>query len=276
MNPLIAFVLAFLLYGGIYLSGVIRVFQRRFGWIGYWTAVSIFTVVFAVLMTLLCPELYFVRWSFPVDYFIIFLSLSLLILVPDFYEFRKLVELENTGNEEVELAKSMGFWRAAVFQVISAAFPEELVFRYVFLGLLALWNPLAGLVALSLFFGIGHKFSHPDRNWNLLISATLMGFVLGLAYLYTKSLLVVLAIHWLVDMIPWAYIKYGKLRRVIAGSTALLAVLPLVLLWGKIIPIIDWLIGIYSNEGLILGSGIAMAMLGIVYLGPKLLKGRKS
>jgi len=78
MNPLTAFVLAFLLYitHGIYLSGVIKAFQRRFGEIeGYWMAVSLFTVVFAVLMTLLCPELYFVRWSFPLDYFLLFLSL---------------------------------------------------------------------------------------------------------------------------------------------------------------------------------------------------------
>ncbi|WP_297073680.1 hypothetical protein [Thermococcus sp.] len=70
MNPLTAFILAFLLYitHGLYLSGFIKPFQRLFGDIeGYWIAMSIFTVVFAVLMTLLYLRLYFVRWSFPVD-----------------------------------------------------------------------------------------------------------------------------------------------------------------------------------------------------------------
>ena len=277
MNPLTAFILAFLLYitHGLYLSGFIRPFQRRFGDIeGYWVAMSIFTVVFAVLITLLCPELYFVRWSFPVDYFLLFLSLSILTFVPALFEVKKSSSPE-ISEEEVKSVKSMGFKDVALLQIISAALPEEIVFRYVLLGLLSLWNPFAGLIALSLFFGIGHRFSHPNRNWNVLISNTLVGFVLGLAYLYTKSLLVVMAIHWLDDMVPWAYIKYEKARGVIVGTTALLAVLPLVLLRDGLISIGGYLTGVYSNESLILGTGVAIAMLGVVYLGLKLLKGRR-
>jgi len=275
MSPLVVFILAFLLYitHGLYLGGFIKAFQRRFGEIeGYWMAVSLFTVVFAVLMTLLCPELYFVRWSFPLDYFLLFLSLSVLTFLPAVFELRKPVSPE-INDEGVNLVKSMGFKDVALLQIISAALPEELVFRYVFLGLLSLWNPFAGLMALSLFFGLGHKFSHPHRNWNVIISNTLVGFVLGLAYLYTKSLLVVMVIHWLDDMIPWAYIKYENLRGAIAGATVLLAILPLVLFWNKLVSVIGYLVGIYSNEGLILGTGIALAMLGVVYLGLKLLKG---
>ncbi|WP_297073684.1 CPBP family intramembrane glutamic endopeptidase [Thermococcus sp.] len=168
----------------------------------------------------------------------------------------------------------MGFKDVALLQIISTALPEELVFRYVFLGLLSLWNPFAGLIALSIFFGIGHRFSHPGRNWNVLISNALIGFVLGLAYLYTKSLLVVMAIHWLDDMIPWAYRRYENLRGITIGATALLAVLPLVLLWDKLVSVIEHLRGIYSNESLILGTGMAIAMLGVVYLGLRLVKGR--
>ncbi|WP_297505986.1 type II CAAX endopeptidase family protein [Thermococcus sp.] len=275
MNPLTAFILAFLLYitHGLYLSGFIRPFQRRFGDIeGYWVAMSIFTVVFAVLITLLCSELYFVRWSFPLDYFLLFLSLSILVFLPAVFELGKAKSPE-INDEGVNLVKSMGFKDVALFQIISAALPEELVFRYVLLGLLSLWNPFAGLIALSLFFGIGHRFSHPNRNWNVLISNALVGFVLGLAYLYTKSLLVVMVIHWLDDMIPWAYIKYEKSRGAIAGTVILLAILPLALLWGRLTSVVEYLMGIYSNEGLILGTGIAVAMLGVVYLGLKLLKG---
>ncbi len=277
MNPLTAFILAFLLYitHGLYLSGFIRPFQRRFGEIeGYWIAMSTFTLVFAVLITLLCPELYFVRWSFPIGYFLLFLSLSILTFVPALFEVKKSSSPE-ISEEEVKSVKSMGFKDVALLQIISAALPEELVFRYVFLGLLSLWNPFAGLIALSLFFGIGHRFSHPNRNWNVLISNALIGFVLGLAYLYTKSLLVVMVIHWIDDMIPWAFIEYKNLRGAIAGATALLTILPLVLLWGRLISVIDYLMGIYSNEGLILGTGIAIAMLGVVYLGLKLLKSRE-
>ncbi|WP_048146548.1 CPBP family intramembrane glutamic endopeptidase [Pyrococcus abyssi] len=276
MNPLTAFTLAFLLYitHGFYLSGFIRPFQRRFGEIeGYWIAMSIFTVAFAVLITLLCPELYFVSWSFPIDYFLLFLSLSFLAFIPTVFELRK-PESPEISDEGVNLVKSMGFKDVALLQVISAALPEELVFRYVFLGLLSLWNPFASLIALSIFFGIGHKFSHPNRNWNVLISNALIGFVLGLAYLYTKSLPVVMAIHWLDDMVPWAFIKYERVRGAIAGATALLAVLPLVLLWDKLVSVIEYLRGIYSNEGLVLGSGIAIIMLGVVYLGLRLLKSR--
>ncbi len=109
----------------------------------------------------------------------------------------------------------------------------------------------------------------------MLISNALIGFVLGLAYLYTKSLLVVMAIHWLDDMIPWAFLKYEKARWATVGATALLVILPLVLLWGRLISVIDYLMGIYSNESLILGTGIAIAMLSVVYLGLKLLKSRE-
>ncbi|WP_456365102.1 CPBP family intramembrane glutamic endopeptidase [Thermococcus sp.] len=277
MSPLTAFILAFLLYitHGLYLGGFIRAFQRRFGSIkGYWVALSIFTVVFAVFITLLCPKLYFIRWSFPIGYFLLFLSLSVLTFLPAVFELRR-PESPEINDEGVNLVKSMGFKDVALLQIISAALPEELVFRYVFLGLLSLWNPFAGLMAISLFFGLSHRFSHPNRNWNVLMSNTLGGFVLGLAYRYTKSLLVVMAIHWLCDMIPWAYIEYEKAREIIAGATILLAVLPLVLLRDGLISIGRYLEGIYSSEGLLLGAGVAIAMLGVVYLGLRLLKGRE-
>lgn len=274
MGPLGIFILAFLLYitHGIYLGGFIRAFKRCFGEItGYWIAMSIFTLIFAALITIVYPSLYFVRWSFPADYFLIFLSLSVLTFVPVIFGLKKPASPEANGNEEVEFVKSMSFKQAALLQIISAALPEELVFRYIFLGLLALWNPLAGLVAISLFFGLAHKFAHPERKWMVLLSNTLTGFVLGLTYIYTKSLLVVMAIHWLDNMIPWAYMKYENRRRVTVGTTVLLAFLPLVLLRGKLSPILEYLGGIYSGEGIVWGIGITLVMLGVVYLGLKLL-----
>ncbi|WP_297067603.1 hypothetical protein [Thermococcus sp.] len=58
MGPLGIFILAFLLYitHGIYLGGFIRAFKRCFGEItGYWIAMSIFTLIFAALITIVYP-----------------------------------------------------------------------------------------------------------------------------------------------------------------------------------------------------------------------------
>ena len=276
MNPLAVFILAVLIYltKGLYLGKLIEPFRRRFGEItGYWIAMSIFTVVFAAFITLLCPRLYFIRWSFPVDYFLIFLSLSILTALPALLDLKKLVDSEASGNEEIELSKSMSFGQAAFLQIISAALPEELVFRYIFLGLLSLWNPFAGLLALSLFFGLAHKFAHPERNWRVLLSNTLTGFVFGLAYLYTKSLLVVMAIHWLDNMVFWAYIKYERARMAIGVAVALSLLFPLAF-WNQTEELISYLRDIFSLPALLWGVLVGLAMLGVVYAGITALRGR--
>ncbi|WP_240923443.1 CPBP family intramembrane glutamic endopeptidase [Thermococcus sp. 18S1] len=276
MNPPVVFILAVLIYltKGLYLGKFIGPFRRRFGEItGYWIAMSIFTVVFAVFITLLYPKLYFIHWSFPADYFLIFLSLSILTVVPAILELKKLAGSEANYNEEFELSKNMSFGQAAFLQIISAALPEELVFRYIFLGLLSLWNPFAGLLALSLFFGLAHKFAHPERSWKVLLSNTLAGFVLGLAYLYTKSLLVVMAIHWLDNMIFWAYIKYDRARKAIGVAVALSLLSPVVL-WDQTARFIEYLRDIFSLSGLLWGIVLGFAMLGVVYTGIKALRGR--
>ena len=93
-----------------------------------------------------------------------------------------------------------------------------------------LWNPFAGLIAVSIFFGLSHKFSHPDRNWNVLLSNTLTGFVLSLGYLYTKSLPLVMAIHWLGNTIPELYVKdKGARRAILAG-----------VLFSPLFPVVFW------------------------------------
>ncbi|NJF25020.1 CPBP family intramembrane glutamic endopeptidase [Thermococcus sp. Bubb.Bath] len=269
MNPLIVFTLAFFLFitKALYTKPLVKVFQRKFGEIaGYWLFTSFFTVLLAVFVTLLCPGVYFVRWDFPVRDFLIFFSLALLSSIPAIPEFRDFFHPKSKEErKELELVKSLTFAQAAAIQVISAALPEELVNRYIFLGLISLWNPLVGLVGISIFFGLAHKFSHSNRRWGMLLFNTLVGLVLGWAYLYTGSLLLVMTIHWLGNMLPWAYLRYASARKAILGTTILFAVLPPVILRNELTKAIDYLSGIYSTSGLLWGALIGLSMLGVAY-----------
>ncbi|WP_234394425.1 CPBP family intramembrane glutamic endopeptidase [Thermococcus piezophilus] len=206
MNPLAVFAIAFFIWitSPLYFPRLSVRLKDKLGEIAaYWLVVSAFDVLLAGFITLLCPGVYFIRWSFPVGDFLVLPALAVLSFLPAVGEFRRFLKPESEEDREmVELIRRASFGQLALLQVISVALPEELVFRYIFLGLLSLWNPFVELIAVSLFFGISHKFSHPDRIWKVLLSNTLTGLVLGLGYLYTKSLLVVMAVHWLVDLIP--------------------------------------------------------------------------
>jgi len=173
----------------------------------------------------------------------------------------------------VEFIENSSLPKLAFLQVISSALPEELSFRYVFLGLLSLWNPFAGLVAISIFFGLSHRFSHSTWNWRKLLSATLGGLVFGLGYLYTKSLIVVMAVHWLDNLIPDLYIKYRRARKAIIGAVALSLLSPVVF-WEVTSELISYLRDVFSLSGLLWGVLIGFAMLGVIYAGIKAVKGK--
>ncbi len=64
MEPLVVFVLAFLLWlsKGLYLRPLVERLSRRTNEIvAYWSVVSIAEVLLAVFVTILCPRVYFVR-----------------------------------------------------------------------------------------------------------------------------------------------------------------------------------------------------------------------
>ncbi|ASJ13613.1 hypothetical protein A3L10_00145 [Thermococcus radiotolerans] len=277
MNPVIVFVVSFLLWAskGIYIGTLVERFKGRFNEItAYWLITSLFNVLLAVLVTLLCPDVYFVSWSFPVREFLIFFALSVLAVIPGLKELWRFIE-PKTGEEQkaAEPFRNLGLIEASVLRIISSALPEELVFRYIFLGLLSLWDPFAGLIAVSMFFGLGHRFSHRERGLGLLISNVLSGIVFGLAYLYTGSLLVVMVIHWLGNMIPWAMMKYPGVRNVIAAATAF----PLASLFvfrSEVRRILEYFAGIYTVSGLFWGLIIGLAMLGVIYAGIKILSAK--
>lgn len=92
--------------------------------------------------------------------------------------------------------------RGTLFLVaLLAGVGEELLFRGVIQGGLdGLIGPWPALVLASLLFGAMHALSRA-----YFIIATLMGFYLGLAYLWTGNLLVPILIHFLYD---WIVLRY--------------------------------------------------------------------
>jgi len=275
MNPGITFVLAFLLWASkrIYINTLVERFKNRFSEItAYWLTTSLFNVLLAFFVTLICPDVYFLSWGFPVKGFLIFFALSTITAIPGLKELWHFIEPKTEEEKKAtEPFRNLSFIEASTLQVISSAFPEELVFRYIFLGLLSLWNPFAGLIAMSIFFGLSHGFSHRERGWGLLISNVLAGMILGLAYLNTRSLLLVMAVHWLGNMIPWAMMKYGRAKKIIAAVTAL-PLASLFIFRSEVREILEYLAEIYTASGLLWGFGIGLAMLGVIYAGIKLFR----
>jgi len=277
MNPLAVFALAFFLWlsKGLYIRPLVERLSRRIDeLVAYWSAVSIAEVLLAVLVTLLCPRVYFVRWDFPVKAFLVLFALSVLSFLPSIDDFKRFLNPETEEDREmVEFIENSSLPKLAFLQVISSALPEELSFRYVFLGLLSLWNPFAGLVAISVFFGLSHRFSHSTWSWRKLLSATLGGLVLGLGYLYTKSLLVVMAVHWLDNLLPELYIKYERARKAIVVAVAISLLSPLVF-WHQTAGLIAYLRNVFSLSSLLWGVILGFAMLGVVYAGIIAVKGK--
>jgi len=77
---------------------------------------------------------------------------------------------------------------------------EELFFR----GLL---QPRIGLVLASVAFGVVHG---PQWDlWPLALWATVMGWILGLMYVYSNSLTLPILVHAGYDALALAYIRYG-------------------------------------------------------------------
>ncbi len=88
-------------------------------------------------------------------------------------------------------------WWMLMLVALAAGIGEELLFRGVIQAGLGDWiGPGFGLVAASLLFGLVHAMS---RAYFLL--ATLVGLYLGLLYLWTGNLLVVILVHFLYDWI---------------------------------------------------------------------------
>ena len=199
LSPLLLFLLAFVLSVALTIYAK-KLSQKLVSSIGesyfYWAVISTFYIFIVVVITLLYPPLYFIQWNLSINGFLLFLSLSIIVLIFGIKGILHLVNPKsNSDKEKSDFYRKFSLYKESLDQLISSALPEELIFRYTFLGLLSLWNPLAGIISVAIFFGIAHKISHPERSFSMLISNILTGFVFGLCYLFTKSILMIIAIH---------------------------------------------------------------------------------
>jgi len=148
MNPLAVFVLAFFLWlsKGLYLRSLVKRLSRVTNeLVAYWSVVSAVDVLLAVLVTLFCPNVYFIRWDFPLRAFLVVFALSVLSALPSLGETLKSILNPTTedARKMAEFIENSSFSRLTFVQVISSALPEEIIFRYVFLGLRRHGRPLA-------------------------------------------------------------------------------------------------------------------------------------
>lgn len=81
-----------------------------------------------------------------------------------------------------------------------------------------------------------------------------------------RSLLVVMAVHWLDNLIPELYVKYRNARKAITTAVGLSLLSPVVF-WDVTEGFIKYLRDAFSPSGLLWGIVIGVAMLVAVYAG---------
>ena len=96
------------------------------------------------------------------------------------------------------LARSIGP-AMVVFLALTSAFGEELLFR----GLLEPW---IGLIPQAVIFGSLHQVGGPSR-WVWMGFATVVGFILGLVYICTGSLVGPFVAHAIINAINLSHLK---------------------------------------------------------------------
>ncbi len=129
-----------------------------------------------------------------------------------------------------------------------AATDEELVFRgYPFQRLVDSGGPVAAVAALSVLFGVAH-LGNPFHTWISTVNTILVGVLLAVCYLRTRSLWLPIGIHF-----AWNYFQGYVLGLPVSGI-----VIPEPILVSRVHGPL-WLTGgAYGPEGSILSSGIIL------------------
>jgi hypothetical protein len=109
------------------------------------------------------------------------------------------VVIGNVGHLTIRLSFSGDtlprFW-AVVFIVATAAMAEEVVFRgYPFQSLAQAAGPVAAVVVTSALFGASH-FLNPHFSWIAVVNTFIIGVLLSVAYLRTRSLWLSWGVHF--------------------------------------------------------------------------------
>lgn len=111
-----------------------------------------------------------------------------------------LVAATAAASGQVRIQTEDGFhpprWASVVVLLLLAAAGEEMLFRgYGFQRLVAAAGPAVGVAGLSLLFGLVHR-NNPAVTPLGLINTMLVGILLALAYLRTRSLWLPIGLHW--------------------------------------------------------------------------------
>ena len=152
--------------------------------------------------------------------------------------------LAQSSPEKVALAGVFLFFLLAV-----AAIDEELVFRgYPFQRLVDSGGPIAAVLAVSVLFGVAH-LGNPFHDWISTTNTILVGVLLAVCYLRTRSLWLPIGIHF-----AWNYFQGYVLGLPVSGL-----MMPEPLLAARVHGPV-WLTGgAYGPEGSILTLGIILA-----------------
>jgi membrane protease YdiL (CAAX protease family) len=122
-----------------------------------------------------------------------------------------------TGNLTIRLAlndHTAGSFFAVVFILATAAMAEEAMFRgYPFQSLVEAAGPTTAIVILSALFGFAH-FLNPHFSWPAAINTIVIGILLAIAYLRTRSLWLPWGIHF-----AWNFVLGVVLGLPVSGVT---------------------------------------------------------
>lgn len=162
-------------------------FQGGIGVIGL-VAILLFSIPVLLVGPGVLPSLFYGALGAIVTY----ATLLLLTQVPGLFP-------ENMERQMQGLYNFASSYSPAVLIVLSllAGVGEELLFRGAIQGwLMAKTDPVAGVLAASVLFGLVHYVS-----FTYFLVATGLGLILGAAYLFSESLALVMIWHALYDMI---------------------------------------------------------------------------
>lgn len=107
--------------------------------------------------------------------------------------------------------------------LIDSPIPEELFFRGYYQGMLSKrFNHVVGILASSLFFGLGHALGHPEWHPGMVVATIPLGLIFAFTYYKTKSLISVITAHFLVNFIlAYPMVFYAAGHFLIAMSAGL-------------------------------------------------------
>ncbi|HEM3647514.1 TPA: CPBP family intramembrane metalloprotease [Streptococcus suis] len=100
--------------------------------------------------------------------------------------------------------KIVTFFVEFIIAVISGPIFEEVLFRGLLLKYVFTEHPIIGLIVSTILFVV----AHPGVDWTVYWYHGVPAIVLGLAYLYTKSIKVPIGVHMAINLVSHVRVKF--------------------------------------------------------------------